>query len=106
MMTTINGFSAVHDAVIYNGEAASATNFTDAGSFDTLAAMDTAVNAALDGTHHYVFAVYNGTEDINHNGVADDHGAGVLAWDGTGAGITSVLMLPGTTALTPTDLAS
>ena len=56
------------------------------------------------GTHKYVFAVYNGTEDINHNGVADDHGSGVLAWDDNGSGISSVLMLPGVTTLAPTDL--
>jgi hypothetical protein len=104
-MTTINGFSGTHDAVIYNGVAADATNFTDAGSFNTLAAMNAAVDTALDGTHKYVFAVYNGTEDINHNGLADDHGSGVLAWDNDGSGVTSVLMLPGTTTLTPTDIA-
>jgi hypothetical protein len=104
-LTTINGFSAARDAVVFNGAAASAANFTDAGSFTTLAAMDAAVNAALDGTHDYVFAVYNGTEDLNHNGTADDSGSGVLVFDGDGSGMTSVLMLPGVTTLNPQDLA-
>jgi hypothetical protein len=104
-MTTINGFTGAHDQVTYNGVAADATNFTDAGSFNTLGAMNAAVDTALDGTHKYVFAVYNGTEDINGNGLADDHGSGVLAWDNDGSGVTSVLMLPGVTTLTPTDIA-
>ncbi len=103
-MTTINGFTANNDAVIYNGVAADATNFTDAGSFSSLAALNAGLAAALDGTHKYVFAAYNGTEDINHNGIADDHGSGVLAWDNNGIGITSVLMLPGVTTLTASDL--
>jgi hypothetical protein len=103
-MTTINGFTASSDEVIYNGVHADATNFTDAGSFTSLDSLNAGVNAALDGTHKYVFAVYNGTEDINHNGVADDHGSGVLAWDDNGSGITSVLMLPGVTTLTASDL--
>src|SRR5258706_5659401 len=103
-MTTINGFTASHDEVIYNGGLADATNFTDAGSFTSLDSLNAGVNAALDGTHKYVFATYNGTEDINHNGVADDHGSGVLAWDDNGIGITSVLMLPGVTTLTASDL--
>ena len=103
-MTTINGFTASHDEVSYNGVLADATNFTDAGSFSSLTALNAGLDAALDGTHKYVFAVYNGTEDINHNGVADDHGSGVLAWDDNGSGISSVLMLPGVTTLTPSDL--
>ena len=52
-----------------------------------------------------MFAVYNGTEDINHNGVADDHGSGILAWDDNGTGVTSVLMLTGVTTLAANDLA-
>ena len=103
-MTTINGFSAHNNEVIYNGVVADATNFTDAGSFSSLAALNAGLDAALDGTHKYVFAAYSGSEDINHNGVADDHGSGVLAWDDNGAGITSVLMLPGVTTLTASDL--
>jgi len=103
-MTTINGFTARNDEVSYNGVLADATNFTDAGSFSSLTALNAGLDAALDGTHKYVFAVYNGTEDINHNGVADDHGSGVLAWDDNGSGISSVLMLPGVTTLAPTDL--
>jgi hypothetical protein len=103
-MTTINGFGARHDAVSYNGVAADATNFTNAGSFTTLEAMNAAVDTALDGIHKYVFAVYNGTADINRNGLADDQGSGVLAWDDDGIGVTSVLMLPGITTLTPIDL--
>src|SRR5205823_15069903 len=43
-MTTINGFTASNNEVIYNGVAADATNFTDAGSFSSL----TALNAGLD----------------------------------------------------------
>ncbi len=104
-MTTINGYSASHDEVTYNGVLADATNFTDAGSFNSLAALNTGLDAALDGTHKYVFAVYNGTEDINHNGIADDHNAGILAWDDNGTGVSSVLVLPGVTALAATDLA-
>jgi len=103
-MTTINGFTGSHDDVSYNGVLADATNFSSAGSFDSLTALNAGLDAALDGTHKYVFAVYNGTEDINRNGVADDHGSGVLAWDDNGAGVTSVLMLPGVTTLTPNDL--
>ncbi|HET7362446.1 MAG TPA: hypothetical protein VFJ70_02620, partial [Burkholderiales bacterium] len=104
-LTTINGFSAGHDDVIYNGVSADDTNFANAGSFDSLTALNAGLDAALDGTHKYVFAVYNGTEDINHNGVADDHGAGILAWDDNGTGITSALMLPGVTALAASDIA-
>jgi len=104
-ITTINGFSASHDDVIYNGVNADATNFINAGHFDSLAALDATVNADLDGTHKYVFAVYDGTQDINHNGIADDHGAGILAWDDNGTGITSVLMLPGVATLAANDLA-
>src|SRR5205814_10431994 len=103
-MTTFNGFSATRGAVTYNGVAMDETNSAYAGSFATLDAMNAAVDTALDGTHKYVFAVYNGTEDINGNGLADDHGSGILAWDDDGVGITSVLMLPGTTTLTPPDL--
>jgi hypothetical protein len=103
-MTTINGYSASHDQVTYNGVLADQTNFTNAGSFTSLTALNAGLDTALDGTHKYVFAVYNGTEDINHNGVADDHGSGILAWDDNGVGITSVLMLPGVTALTASDL--
>ena len=104
-ITTINGFSASHDDVIYNGVNADATNFSNAGSFNSVADLNAGLNAALDGTHKYVFAVYNGTEDINHNGVADDHGAGILAWDDNGTGVTSVLMLTGVTTLAANDLA-
>ncbi|MBV8030817.1 MAG: hypothetical protein JO035_04860 [Betaproteobacteria bacterium] len=103
-LTTINGASGTNDAVMYNGVAADGTNFTDAGSFDTLAALNAGLNAALDGTHKYVFAVYTGTEDINANGVADDHNAGVLAYSDSGNGMTSVLMLPGITHLTPANI--
>ncbi len=80
------------------------TLFTNAGAFSTLSAMATGVSADLTATNHYVFAVYNGTQDINNNGIADDHGAGVLAY-GDNGGITSVLMLPGVGSVTPTDLA-
>jgi hypothetical protein len=104
-MTTINGYSASHDEVTYNGVLANATNFTNAGSFSSLDALNAGLNTALDGTHKYVFAVYTGTEDINHNGIADDHNAGIVAFDDNGTGITSVLMLPGVTALTASDLA-
>lgn len=104
-LTTINGAAGNNDGVIYNGVAADSTNFTDAGSFNTLADLNAGLNAALDGTHKYVFAVYTGTEDINGNGIADDHNAGVLAYDDNGAGMTSVLMLPGVTHLTPTNIA-
>jgi hypothetical protein len=104
-ITTINGFTASHDDVIYNGVGADSTNFTNAGTFNSLTALDAALNADLDGTHKYVFAVYNGTEDINHNGVADDHGAGILAWDDNGTGISSVLMLAGVTSLGASDIA-
>jgi hypothetical protein len=103
-LTTINGFTTGHDHVMYNGVAANTTNFTDAGSFTSLTALDAALTADLDGTHKYVFAVYNGTEDINHNGVADDHGAGILAWSDHGHSITSVLMLPGVATLAAHDL--
>jgi hypothetical protein len=104
-MTTINGYSASHDEVIYNGVLADSTNFTNAGSFSSLSALNAALNTDLDGTHKYVFAVYTGNEDINHNGIADDHNAGIVAFDDNGAGVTSVLMLPGVTALAATDLA-
>ena len=59
------------------------------------------------GTHKYVFAVYNGTEDINHNGAPDDAGQGVLAYDNFNGvnGISAVLYMPGVTTLTPNDLA-
>ena len=104
-MTTINGYSASHDEVTYNGVLADNTNFTNAGSFGSLDALNTALNADLDGTHKYVFAVYTGSEDINHNGLADDHNSGVLAWDDNGTGMSSVLMLPGVTALAASDIA-
>ncbi len=104
-MQTLSGFSGAHDAVVFNGEAASSANFTNAGSFNSLGSMDAVVNKDLDGTHRYVFAVYNGNDDINHNGIADDRGAGVLAYDHDGNGTTAVLMLPGVTSLTPSDLA-
>lgn len=103
-MTTINGFSGAHDEVMFNGVAADATNFTDAGRFSSLDALNAALDNDLNGTHKYVFAVYDGTQDINHNGVADDQGAGVLAWDDNGSGVTSVLMLPGVATLTADDL--
>ncbi|HZD21114.1 MAG TPA: hypothetical protein VE325_10615, partial [Burkholderiales bacterium] len=103
-MTTVNGFTVGHDSVIYNGAVADGTNFTDAGSFSSLATLDAGLNNALDPTHKYVFALYTGAEDINHNGVADDHNAGVLAWDNDGTGITSVLVLPGVTTLAAHDL--
>jgi hypothetical protein len=101
--TTINGFSGSVNEVTYNGVAADATNFTNAGSFGSLTALNDGLNLQLDGTHKYVFAVYNGTGDINGDGVSDA-GSGVLAWDDDGSGITSVLMLPGTPTLTPNDL--
>jgi hypothetical protein len=103
-MTTVNGFTVGHDSVIYNGAVADGNNFTDAGSFSSLATLDAGLNNALDPTHKYVFALYTGAEDINHNGVADDHNAGVLAWDNDGTGITSVLVLPGVTTLAANDL--
>src|SRR5207237_7549684 len=69
-ITTINGLSASHYDVIYNGVGADATNFTNAGPFSSLDALNAGLDAALDGTHKYVFAVYDGTQDINHNGIA------------------------------------
>jgi hypothetical protein len=102
--TTINGFSGLHDMVIYNGVAADATNFADARSHATLADLNAAINLQLDGIHDYVFAVYTGSGDISGDGVSDA-GSGVLAWDGDGNGVTSVLMLPGVTSMTPADLA-
>ena len=74
-------------------------------AFDSLTSLNAGLDAALDGTHKYVFAVYDGTQDINHNGIADDHGAGILAWDDNGTGVTSVLMLTGVTTLAANDLA-
>jgi hypothetical protein len=103
-MTTVNGFSVGHDSVIYDGAVATATNFANAGHFGSLDALNAGLNNALDGTVKYVFAVYDGTEDINHNGIADDHNAGVLAWDDNGTGITSVLVLPGVTTLAANNL--
>jgi hypothetical protein len=103
-MTTVNGFVAGRDAVIYNGAVATGANFESLGHFGSLDALNTGLNSALDGTVKYVFAVYDGTEDINHNGVADDHNAGVLAWDDNGTGISSVLILPGVTSLAASDL--
>ncbi len=103
-MTTVNGFSVGHDSVIYDGAVATDTNFANAGHFGSLDALNAGLNTALDGTVKYVFAVYDGTEDINHNGIADDHNAGVLAWDDNGTGITSVLVLPGVTTLAANNL--
>src|SRR6185369_8076251 len=80
-MTTLGGFGPANDRIEFNGTAADAGNFFDAGSFTTFAAMETAVDAAL-ATHQYVFATYTGIEDINHNNIADDEDSGILAWDG------------------------
>jgi hypothetical protein len=104
-LTTINGFSAAHDAVDFNGFAHDAVSFQDAGHFTTLATLEAGLNQALDADTHYVFAVYDGTEDLNRNGAADDRGAGVLAMDEDGNGITALLVLPGVTTMTPNDLA-
>jgi hypothetical protein len=101
-LTTINGYKG---EIIYNGVLADSTNFANAGSFSTLGDLNAGLDAALDGTHKYVFAVYGGSEDINGNGLADDQNAGVLAWDDNGTGMTSVVVLPGVTALTPNDIA-
>ena len=60
---------------------------------------------AYDDGARLAVAVYDGTQDINHNGIADDHGAGILAWDDNGTGVTSVLMLTGVTTLAANDLA-
>jgi hypothetical protein len=104
-ITTITGFTGAGDAVSFNGATPAATNFTDAGSFTSFTAMATAMDAALDGTHKFVFASYDGTEDINRNGIADDEGSGVLALDDDGSGVTALLVLPGASPLTAADLA-
>jgi hypothetical protein len=88
--TTINGFTAASDSIILNGEAASAANFVDAGSFATQAEAETAIDAALDGTVKYVFAEFAGV--------------GHVVYDGDGDDVTAVLALPGVTTLTADDL--
>jgi len=104
-VTVLNGFSAAATSVEFDGIAASDTNFADIGGVDGSADdLMTALDTALDGTTRYVFAVYNGAGDINGDGTADT-GAGVLAYDNGGDGVTSVLMLPGVTSMNHTDLA-
>jgi hypothetical protein len=103
-VTAINGFSADHDAVIFNGGAAGAANFAALpGSYADLAAMNADINTRLDGTVKYVFAVYGGAADINGDGRVDTN-SGVLAWDDDGIGMTAVLLTPGVTTMAPADL--
>jgi hypothetical protein len=101
----IAGFDASKIELTFERIHADSSNFADIGTFTTMAAMNAAVMQSLDTDGHtYVFAVYNGTEDINHNGVADDAGQGVLAMDTDHVGVDMAVMLPGVTHITPTDL--
>jgi hypothetical protein len=108
--TIVHGFIGNRDAVTQGDNTAlnaSADNFLNVGSFTSAAAMGSAFDDALSGTVKWVFAEYNGTEDINHNGVADDAGQGVLAWnwaDNHPLGISGALYMPGVTTMTHQDL--
>jgi hypothetical protein len=100
----VEGFQGHRDSVLINGVAPTASNFESVGSFTSASAMYSAMEAALNGTQQYVFATYNGTEDVNRNGVADDTGDGVLAFDGDGSGVSMVMYMQGVTTMTHTDL--
>jgi hypothetical protein len=103
-VTVLNGFSGDHTEVTFNGITPAAANFADIGNQGgTVQQLATALDTALDATHQYVFAVYTGTGDINGDGTADTN-VGVLAMDGDGTGITTVLMLPGVTSMTANDI--
>jgi hypothetical protein len=103
--TTIKNFSKADDSIVFNGAAATAANFTSIATAQTTpGGLYAALDAALDGTNDYVFAVYNGV-DINGDGLAEVN-LGVLAMDDDGTGITTIIYLPGVVALTPADIAS
>src|SRR5207237_458181 len=57
-ITTINGFSASHDDVIYNGVNADAPNFFDAGHSDSLTSLNPRLDTELDGTYNHALAVH------------------------------------------------
>jgi hypothetical protein len=104
-VTTLNGFTAAHDSIVFNGAAATDASLAQAGSVGgTVADLAAALDARLDATHQYVFATYTGTGDINGDG-ASDQNAGVLAFDADGIGITAVLLTPGVTSMSAADLA-
>jgi hypothetical protein len=101
--TAVSGFAAAGDSIVFNGVAANGTNFANTGTAASVAELNAELNAALDGTVDYAFAVYTGAGDINGDGTADTN-SGVLAWDADGDGISAVLLLAGNTSITAADL--